>query len=79
VLRTFASTNGDLARTAKMVGIPAASVRSEMLALLDGEPATASAAAGPDDDDSAEPAARSSRKEPVRATPAKAKPAARKR
>jgi hypothetical protein len=34
VLRTFASTSGDAARTAKIVGISAEEVKSEISALL---------------------------------------------
>jgi hypothetical protein len=36
VLKTFASTGGDVTRTAKLVGVPAADVRAELLTLLDG-------------------------------------------
>jgi two-component system response regulator HydG len=36
VLRTFASTGGDLERTAKVVGLPADEIRSELSALLRG-------------------------------------------
>jgi hypothetical protein len=34
VLRTFASTKGDMARTAKIVGIPLEDVRAEMSSLI---------------------------------------------
>ncbi|HEX4684941.1 MAG TPA: sigma-54 dependent transcriptional regulator [Gemmatimonadaceae bacterium] len=36
-LSTFASTNGDVARTAKLLGVTEEDVRRDMLALLDGE------------------------------------------
>jgi hypothetical protein len=80
VLRTFASTSGDAARTARMLGLPAEDVRNELLLLLNGAgdapPVTAPADAGVEA--SAPRAAR--RQEPV-ATPARAaskKPAAKK-
>jgi DNA-binding NtrC family response regulator len=36
VLRTFASTGGDLGRTARILGVPTTDVHGELLALLDG-------------------------------------------
>ena len=52
VLKTFASADGDLARTAKIAGLPIEDVRRELLALLDGGASTngagPSASAGPD-------------------------------
>jgi DNA-binding NtrC family response regulator len=41
VLKTFASTSGDVVRTAKMLGLAERDVRSELLALLGGAPAGA--------------------------------------
>jgi DNA-binding NtrC family response regulator len=54
VLKTFASTGGDVARTARMLGLPVADVQAELLGLLNGTKvpggpasvATAAAAAG---------------------------------
>jgi len=40
VLKTFASTNGDLARTAKIAGLSVDEVRNELLSLLDGGAST---------------------------------------
>jgi DNA-binding NtrC family response regulator len=37
VLRTFASTGGDTARTAKLLGVEPADVRTDLLSLLEGE------------------------------------------
>jgi transcriptional regulator with AAA-type ATPase domain len=45
VLRAFASTNGDYARTATIVGITPADVRAEIASLLNGKPGERSAAA----------------------------------
>ena len=45
VLRAFASTNGDYARTATMVGISASDVRAEIASLLNGNPGGDGAAA----------------------------------
>ena len=39
VLRTFASTGGDLARAAKLLGVTVEEIRSELYAVLDGSPA----------------------------------------
>ncbi len=41
VLRTFANSSGDAARTAKVLGIPEQDVRGEMLALINGDAGTA--------------------------------------
>jgi len=38
VLKTFASTGGDVTRTAKLVGVAVDDVRAELLSLLDGRP-----------------------------------------
>ena len=43
VLRTFASTGGDAARTAKLLGVDPADVRTDLLSLLEG---TSQAAVG---------------------------------
>ena len=40
VLKTFASTDGDLARTAKIAGLPIEEVRRELMVLLEGGPST---------------------------------------
>jgi DNA-binding NtrC family response regulator len=39
VLRTFASTGGDLTRAAKLLGVTVEEIRSELYAVLDGSPA----------------------------------------
>ena len=46
VLKTFASTNGDLARTAKIAGLSVDEVRNELLSLLDGGASTNGAGSG---------------------------------
>src|SRR5258705_6148790 len=46
VLRAFASTNGDYARTATIVGMSASDVRSEIASLLNGNTASDVAAGG---------------------------------
>jgi len=46
VLKTFASTNGDLGRTAKMAGLSVEEVRNEILSLLEGGPSTNGAGPG---------------------------------
>src|SRR6478735_2040491 len=71
VLRTFASTSGDAARTAKVLGLSEEDVRAELLTLLNGAGDASSAPAPADNgaDLSAPRAAR--RQEPV-ATPARA-------
>src|SRR5918998_2444602 len=45
MLRTFASTGGDLGRTAKILGVAAADVHAELLAVLNGAPGGAPAPA----------------------------------
>jgi hypothetical protein len=45
VVRTFATANGDVERTAKMLGMGADQVRSQLLTLLEGEDGRAAAAA----------------------------------
>jgi hypothetical protein len=45
VLRAFASTNGDYARTATIVGMAAADVRAEIASLVNGRPGEAAAGA----------------------------------
>ena len=47
VLRAFASTNGDYARTATIVGMSPADVRAEIASLLNGNGTPAKAAAPP--------------------------------
>jgi hypothetical protein len=50
VLRTLASAGGDLARTAKLVGVSVDDVRNELLALLDvGEGVASTNGSGPAD------------------------------
>src|SRR5213075_258934 len=44
VLRAFASTNGDYARTATIVGMTPADVRAEIASLLNGKPSEGSTA-----------------------------------
>jgi hypothetical protein len=46
VLRTFASTGGDVSRTAKILGLVEADVRGELLALVGGGPEASHGAAG---------------------------------
>jgi DNA-binding NtrC family response regulator len=83
VLRAFASTNGDYARTATIVGMTAADVRAEISSLLNGNASEGQAAGGNDNGAQhvAKPADSSASggkaaKAPVRAAaaPAKAKP-----
>src|SRR5436190_23391701 len=80
VLRTFASTSGDAERTAKMLGLPEADVRSELLLLLNGA-GDASPVAAPDDTGVEAPAPRAARRQEPVVTPARAaskKPSAKK-
>ncbi|MHB0948783.1 MAG: sigma-54-dependent transcriptional regulator [Gemmatimonadaceae bacterium] len=92
VLRTYASTGGDATRTAKMLGITAPEVRSELLALVGGAgaegPAVPVGAAARDEQEelAGVPAPRAARKsEPAAVagreggTPARAKATARKK
>jgi hypothetical protein len=79
-LRAFASTNGDYNRTATIVGMSAAEVRAEIASLLNGrpEPTAASSTNGHAPRETAPAAAKVSR--PAKAaTPAAAKPKAKKR
>src|SRR4051812_8084794 len=70
VLTTFASNNGDVARTAKMLGVAADEVRNDLLSLLNGE--TDGRADGDEDDagsvvfvDASAPRSPSAAKKPV--------------
>jgi len=81
VLRAFASTNGDYARTATIVGMTAADVRAEIASLLNGRPGESSTPAPTNGVRGAKPAdvppaAAKASKAPVKsaAAPAKAKP-----
>ncbi|HTK49674.1 MAG TPA: sigma-54 dependent transcriptional regulator [Gemmatimonadaceae bacterium] len=79
VLRTFASTSGDAARTSKVLGLPEAEVRAELLVLLNG--AGEGARAATNDDAPAAPPARAARRQEPVAAPARSaskKPPARK-
>jgi DNA-binding NtrC family response regulator len=71
VLRTFASTSGDVGRTAKVLGLSESEVRSELLSLLGGAAvAPASKASADVAEPSAAPAARAARRsEPVAPPP----------
>ena len=71
VLRSFASTSGDLPRTAKMLGLAEADVRKELLALL-------GAGESQHEEEAAPPARAPARKEPAPAKPAAKKAAAKK-
>jgi DNA-binding NtrC family response regulator len=48
VLRTFATTGGDIARTSKMLGLEAAVVRRDLLAIVSGDSKAGNAAAAPE-------------------------------
>src|SRR3954452_21543562 len=89
VLRTFASTSGDAARTAKVLGLSDADVRAELIALLNGAgdassataPAVASPAAAPATAVSEPASPRAARRPEPAAAPARAaakKPATKK-
>ncbi|MEJ7809713.1 MAG: sigma-54 dependent transcriptional regulator [Gemmatimonadaceae bacterium] len=54
VLRSFASTGGDLQRAAKLVGMSEAELRAELLSLLDGNGRGSTAHGAPKDDDEAD-------------------------
>src|SRR5215211_3465904 len=71
VLRTFASTSGDAARTARMLGLPEEDVRSELLVLLNGA-GDASPVAAPADTGMEAAAPRAARRQEPVATPARA-------
>ena len=80
VLRTFASTSGDAARTARMLGLSEHDVRSELLLLLNGA-GDASPVAAPADTGVEATATRAARRPDPVATPARAaskKPSAKK-
>jgi hypothetical protein len=71
VLRTFASTSGDAARTAKVLGLSEGDVRSELLVLLNGA-ANASPVSAPADTGMEAPVPRTARRQEPVATPARA-------
>jgi DNA-binding NtrC family response regulator len=71
VLRTFASTSGDAARTGKVLGLAEKEVRAELLALLQGAP-SAGAAKPSNGSTPATPAARAARRSEPAAAPARA-------
>src|SRR5215211_7537197 len=71
VLRTFASTSGDAARTARMLGLPEEDVRSELMLLLNGAGDAPAVAAPADAGVEASVPRAARRQEPV-ATPARA-------
>jgi hypothetical protein len=85
VLRAFASTNGDYARTAAIVGMTAADVRAEIASLLNGKPgegpASAATSNGARIAKPAEvaPAAAKASKAPVKASAASSKSKPKKR
>jgi DNA-binding NtrC family response regulator len=74
VLKTFASTGGDVARTAKMLGLSEADVRAEVLALVAGpaDAAAAGAAGAAVHNGGAETEKRAARRADTPATPARA-------
>ena len=73
VLRTFASTSGDLARTGKVLGLSEKEVRAELLALVQGGPSTLeSPAKKPNDAAPEAPATRAARRSEAVAAPARA-------
>jgi DNA-binding NtrC family response regulator len=57
VLRTYASTSGDIVRTSKVLGLTEQEVRSELVALLNGTPAGGAKPAGEKDTEKAAPPA----------------------
>jgi hypothetical protein len=80
VLRTFASTSGDAARTAKVLGLSEQDVRTELLTLFNGAGDASPSPARTDDAVELAPPRAARRQEPV-ATPARAaskKPSAKK-
>jgi len=85
VLRAFASTNGDYARTATIVGMTAADVRAEIASILNGKtteaPAQSTGANGARSARSADlpPAAAKASKAPAKPAPAAAKSKSKKR
>jgi DNA-binding NtrC family response regulator len=75
VLKTFASTGGDVARTAKMLGLPEADLRAELLALVTGTTdggAPRSGAAAAAHNGAGEGDKRAARRAETPATPARA-------
>jgi DNA-binding NtrC family response regulator len=77
VLKTFASTGGDVARTARMLGLPAADVQAELLAMLNGvgrsgAPANDGAGAGATSNGAVEVDKRAARRADTPATPSRA-------
>jgi hypothetical protein len=71
VLRTFASTSGDAARTGKVLGLSEEDVRAELLTLLNGA-GDASPSAAPADNGADLSAPRAARRQEPVATPARA-------
>jgi DNA-binding NtrC family response regulator len=71
VLRTFASTSGDAARTGKVLGLAEKEVRAELLALLQGAPSAGTAKTS-NGSTPAAPAARAARRSEPAAAPARA-------
>ena len=73
VLKTFASTGGDVGRTAKMLGLGEPDVRGELLALVNGASgAAAGAAFTPTHNGAADTEKRAARRADTPATPARA-------
>ena len=70
VLRTFASTSGDAARTGKVLGLSEEDVRAELLTLLNGAGDASSTA--PADNGAELSAPRAARRQEPVATPARA-------
>jgi DNA-binding NtrC family response regulator len=77
VLKTFASTGGDIARTARMLGLPATDVQADVLALLNGTgrpgaPASAASVGGATGNGAVEVDRRAARRADTPATPSRA-------
>jgi DNA-binding NtrC family response regulator len=77
VLKTFASTGGDVARTARMLGLPASEVQAELLQLLNGTSRSGAAAgsgavAGATGNGAVEVDRRAARRADTPATPSRA-------
>jgi hypothetical protein len=53
VLRTFSSTNGDVARTAKVLGVSTDEVRRDLIAMIDGSNENGDGGDNADGDDGA--------------------------
>ena len=62
ILRTFASTGGDVSRTAKLLGVPVADVRRELLAMVDGATAEPTPTGEPSENGVADEEPRAARK-----------------